>query len=128
MNEYLIYLLIGFACIALGYFLGVYIQSLKTKSSQSALEEREQQLHANLSSMEQRLREAEEHRLNLQGEKEQLGNQIVRYQADLENLEAKNREQKLEVEKLQEYFLFHSSLQSNVSRQYLTMEHGFSSY
>ncbi|AYN67810.1 DNA recombination protein RmuC [Euzebyella marina] len=104
MNEYLIYLLIGLACIFLGYFLGVYIQSLKTKSSQSALEEREQQLHANLSSMEQRLREAEEHRLNLQGEKEQLGNQIVRYQADLENLEAKNREQKLEVEKLQERF------------------------
>ena len=85
MNEYLIYLLIGFACIALGYFLGVYIQSLKTKSSQSALEEREQQLHANLSSMEQRLREAEEHRLNLQGEKEQLGNLrcVTRYPSSL---------------------------------------------
>jgi len=40
----------------------------------------------------------------LQTEKEQLGNQIVRYQADLENLQRINTEQKEEVEKLQEKF------------------------
>ncbi|MBC6998636.1 DNA recombination protein RmuC [Cytophaga sp. FL35] len=104
MNEYLIYLLVGLACLAIGYFLGNYIQQLKTKSNQSALEEREQQLHANLSSMEQRLRDAEEHKIHLQDEKSQLSNQIIRYQADLENLQAKNNEQKEEVEKLQEKF------------------------
>ncbi|WP_289063564.1 DNA recombination protein RmuC [uncultured Zobellia sp.] len=104
MNIYLIYLLIGLICLAAGYFLGNYIQNLKTKSSQSALEEREQQLHANLGVIEQRLRDSEEHKLQLQSEKEQLGNQIVRYQADLENLQLKNREQKDEVEKLQEKF------------------------
>jgi len=104
MNEYLIYLIIGLICLALGYLLGNYIQSLKTKSSQSALEEREQQLHANVSVLEQRLLDTEEHKIHLQAEKEQLGNQIVRYQADLENLELKNREQKQEVEKLQEKF------------------------
>lgn len=104
MNEYLIYLLVGLACLAIGYFLGNYIQQLKTKSKQSALEEREQQLHANLSSLEQRLRDAEEHKIHLQDEKSQLSNQIIRYQADLENLQAKNNEQKEEVEKLQEKF------------------------
>ncbi|WP_339710310.1 DNA recombination protein RmuC [uncultured Kriegella sp.] len=104
MNEYLIYLLIGLVCLILGFFLGNYIQSLKTKSSQSALEEREQQLHNNLTILDGRLRDAEEHKLHLQTEKEQLGNQIVRYQADLENLQLKNREQKEEVEKLQEKF------------------------
>jgi len=104
MNEYLIYLLVGLVCLAIGYFLGSYIQNLKTKSSQSALEERQQQLTTNLNVYEQRLQDSEEHKAHLQTEKEQLGNQIVRYEADMENLHLKNREQKQEVEKLQEKF------------------------
>ncbi|MFS4492147.1 DNA recombination protein RmuC [Maribacter sp. 2308TA10-17] len=104
MNEYLIYLLVGLVCLAVGYFLGNYIQSLKTKSSQSALTERQQQLTNNLSVLEQRLIDTEESKAHLQTEKEQLGNQIVRYEADMENLHLKNREQKEEVEKLQEKF------------------------
>jgi DNA recombination protein RmuC len=104
MNEYLIYLLVGVLCLAIGYFLGNYIQNLKTKSSQSALEERQQQLNNNLSVLQQRLLDTEEHKSQLQKEKEQLGNQIVRYQADMENLHLKNREQKQEVEQLQEKF------------------------
>ncbi len=104
MNEYLIYLIIGLVFLTVGYFVGNYIQSLKTKSTQSALEEREQQLHNNLSVSEQRLRDTEERNTQLQNEKEQLGHQIVRYQVDLENLQLKNRDQKEEVEKLQEKF------------------------
>ncbi|MGP1990309.1 DNA recombination protein RmuC [Zobellia laminariae] len=104
MNIYLVYLLIGVVCLALGYFLGNYIQNLKTKSTHSALEEREQQLNANLGVLEQRLRDSDVLKINLQAEKEQMGNQIVRYQADLENLQLKNTEQKEEVEKLQEKF------------------------
>ncbi|TMM53684.1 DNA recombination protein RmuC [Maribacter algarum] len=104
MNEYLIYLLVGLLCLAAGYFLGNYIQNLKTKSSQSALAERQQQLTNNLGVLEQRLRDTEEHKMYLQTEKEQLGNQIVRYEADMENLHLKNKEQKEEVEKLQEKF------------------------
>jgi len=104
MNEYVIYLLIGLGGLVIGYLLGNYIQGLKTKSTQSTLEEREQQLKNNLSILDQRLRDSEERKTHLQSEKERLGNQIVRYQADLENLQAKNREQKEEVEKLQEKF------------------------
>jgi len=104
MNEYLIYLLVTIGGLAVGYFVGNYIQNLKTKSSQSTLEERQQQLLNNLSVLEQRLRDSEEHKTHLQTEKEQLGNQIVRYEADMENLHLKNREQKEEVEKLQEKF------------------------
>jgi DNA recombination protein RmuC len=104
MNFYLIYLLIGLLCLAVGYFLGNYIQKLKTTSSQSALKERQQQLSNNLEVLESRLRDAEKHKTHLQTEKEQLGNQIVRYEADMENLHIKNREQKEEVEKLQEKF------------------------
>lgn len=104
MNVYLIYIIIGLVCLALGYLIGNYIQSLKTKSSQSALEEREQQLRNSLSMLEERLSDAEEHKLHLQQEKEHLGNQLVRYESDMENLRLKNSEQKEEVEKLQEKF------------------------
>ena len=66
MNVYLIYLLIGLVCLAAGYFLGTYIQNLKTESSQSALSEREQQLRHGLSILEGRLSEAEEQKTSLQ--------------------------------------------------------------
>ncbi len=104
MNPYIIYLLIGIICLTIGYFLGNYIQNLKTKSSQSALEEREKQLQNNLTTMESKLMDEVEHRNHLSQEKEQMSNQIVRYQADIENLNQKNTEQKQEVEKLQEKF------------------------
>ena len=104
MNELLIYAVLALVGLAIGYFLGNYIQNLKTKSSQSALLEREQQLRTNLNVLEQKLLDAEEYKAQLQSEKEQLGNKIVRYQAEMENLDLKNREQKGEVEKLQEKF------------------------
>jgi len=104
MNETLLYIIIALVFLGAGYFLGNYIQKLKTTSSQSELEERERQMQHNLNVLEQRLRDTEEHKIHLQNEKEQLGNQLVRYQADMENLQLKNREQKEEVEKLQEKF------------------------
>ena len=104
MNIYLTYLLIGLVCIVIGYFLGNYIQNLKTKSSLSDLVAREQHLSKDVDLLNQRLRDSEERKTRLQTEKEQLGNQIVRYESDLENLHLKNREQKEEVEKLQEKF------------------------
>jgi DNA recombination protein RmuC len=104
MNDYLIYLSIGLLFLAIGYFLGNYIQNLKTKSTQSTLEEEKRQLIVNKTSLENRILGLEDEKEGLRSEKEALGNQIVRYQADLENLELKNREQKEEVEKLQEKF------------------------
>ncbi|MEO1009877.1 MAG: DNA recombination protein RmuC [Bacteroidota bacterium] len=104
MNEYLIYLLIGLGALALGYLLGTYIMGLKKKSEQSALKEREQQLQNTISTLEKRLQETAERETHLQREKEDLGNQIIRYQAHLENLQQKNEEQKTEVERLQEKF------------------------
>ncbi|WP_282133721.1 DNA recombination protein RmuC [Cellulophaga baltica] len=115
MNEYIIYFLIASVGIGIGFFLGNYIQKLKTTSSQSALIAREEHLRINNTSLEQKLSQAEEtiaeirslaelDKNELRNEKELLGNQITRYQADLENLQLKNTEQKEEVEKLQEKF------------------------
>ncbi len=104
MNPYLAYLLVGLICLAAGYFLGNYIQKLKTDSSQGVLDEREQQLRSTVTSLEAKLSDAEEYKFHLQQEKEHLGNQLVRYESDMENLRQKNTEQKQEVEKLQEKF------------------------
>ena len=104
MNEYLIYLLVGLICLAGGYFLGNYIQSLKTKSNQSTLEEEKRQLNLAKAHLENRILGLENEKEELRSEKEHLGNEIVRYQADLEYLDLKNKEQKGEVEKLQEKF------------------------
>ncbi|QWX82625.1 DNA recombination protein RmuC [Cellulophaga sp. HaHaR_3_176] len=115
MNPYIIYLLIGIVCLAVGFFLGNYIQKLKTTSSQSALLERENQLRNTITSLEKKIDTAEEtitdiralselDKNELRSEKEQLSNQLIRYQANVENLQLKNTEQKEEVEKLQEKF------------------------
>ncbi|MCG2460765.1 DNA recombination protein RmuC [Flavobacteriaceae bacterium F89] len=104
MDPLIIYALIGLVCLALGYFLGNYIQNLKTKSTQSALEERELQSRHKIVDLEEKTRESDREKEELRSEKELLGNQIVRYQADIENLTLKNREQKEEVRKLQEKF------------------------
>ena len=89
MNEIYIYFLIGILCLAIGFFLGNYIRHLKTKSNQSALEEREQQMHTNFSVLQERLKEAEQSRQILQSEKEQLGNRIVRQKEEVEKLQEK---------------------------------------
>ena len=104
MNVYLIYLLIGILCLALGYFLGNYIQKLKTKSNQSTLEEEKRQLDLAKTNLENRILGLENEKEELRSEKETLGLEVVRYQADLEHLSSKHEEQKVEVEKLQEKF------------------------
>lgn len=104
MSIFFIYTIVGLLILAAGFFLGNYIRTLKTKSSQSTLIEREQQLRNSLVTQEERLKYAEEEKNQLRLDNGQLENQITRYQADMENLHLKNTEQKEEVTKLQEKF------------------------
>ena len=104
MSTELTFVLIGIIALVLGGVMGMYIQKLKTKSNTSVWEEREHQLNQSMTSLNEKLASENKEKRQLQGEKEQLGHQIVRYQADLENLQRINTEQKDEVEKLQEKF------------------------
>ncbi|RNC89772.1 MAG: DNA recombination protein RmuC [Allomuricauda sp.] len=104
MGSELIFILIGIAAIGIGLFLGMYIQKLKTQSDESVWKERVQQLDNALQTLNEKLLVEADEKRNLQSEREQLGHQLVRKQADLENLERINIEQKEEVEKLQEKF------------------------
>ena len=104
MAQELIYVFVGLGCLLLGLALGLYIQKLRTKSNESVWSEKENQFNVSLTSLNEKLNAENEEKRNLQIEKEQLGNQLVRYAADMENLQRINREQKEEVEKLQEKF------------------------
>lgn len=99
-------LLIGIALLALvaGVFLGVYIQKLKTRSSQAAHEERELQLKNNLEEFRSRLDILNDEKEEIRKEKDILALQITRKEADFENLLLRHREQKEEVTQLQEKF------------------------
>ncbi|MEM8506914.1 MAG: DNA recombination protein RmuC [Bacteroidota bacterium] len=104
MSSEFIYVLVGIIALVLGVVLGMYIQKLKTKSNKSVWEEREHQLKQTIVSANEKLIAENEEKRRIQNEKEQLGNQVVRYQADLENLQRINAEQKEEVAQLQEKF------------------------
>ena len=104
MNIYLIYLLLGLVCLAIGFLLGNYIKNLKTKSSQSTLVEERRQLELSKREMENKIISLESEKEELRTEKENLGHEVVRQKADLEHLSIKNKEQKEEVEKLQDRF------------------------
>jgi DNA recombination protein RmuC len=104
MSTELIYVFVGLISIALGVFIGIYIQRLKTKSNQSELEAENKQLNASLTTLNEKLLVENDEKRHLQSEKEILGQNYVRLEGINENLQRTNAEQKEEVEKLQEKF------------------------
>ncbi len=104
MNPELIYLIIALICLGLGAFLGIYIQKLRTKSSQSVLDAEIVQLNNSVNALNEKLIAAHEEKRQLQSEKEKLGQDYIRLEGVNDNLQRINTEQKEEVEKLQEKF------------------------
>lgn len=104
MSTEFIYLFIGLISIAIGVAIGIYIQQLKTKSSQSELDAENKQLNSSIASLNEKLLLENEEKRELQTEKEILGQNYVRLEGVNDNLQRVNAEQKEEVEKLQEKF------------------------
>ena len=90
--------------LAIGFFLGGYVKNLKSKALHGDSNEKIAGLAARLAQSETLLKKTEEAKQILQSEKEILGNDQARMQANLRHLEEKNNEQKEEVSKLQEKF------------------------
>jgi DNA recombination protein RmuC len=97
MNEALIYIIIGLITLVLGLFAGMYIQKLKTKSSESVWVDRNLKAENQISELKGELN-------NIREAKSSLEIKLAREEANAVNLEDKLNEQKLEVEKLQEKF------------------------
>lgn len=92
--------------VAIVFSVGIttYILKLKSKSEQSSLQERLNQIRLANDDLKQSLIKVELDRDKIREEKELLLSELARTNADFDNLKQKNEEQKAEVEKLQEKF------------------------
>ncbi|HNU59325.1 MAG TPA: DNA recombination protein RmuC [Aquaticitalea sp.] len=104
MPEILIYFIIILVGIALGGWIGFTFSNLKSKSRESALEERVRQATENELKSKERIVAVENDKEKLRNEKEVLTISLTQKNAEFENLCIRNAEQKAEVEKLQEKF------------------------
>lgn len=104
MNDNLVLILAAVIFAIIGFFLGTYFSKLKSKGEQSALEERQNQLQITIENLKENQTKIESEREDIRREKEFLNAELARRNTEFENLEIKNREQKAEVEKLQEKF------------------------
>ena len=104
MDAIWIYLIIGIFFLIIGYFLGSYIRQLKTKSSHSVWKEQEKYLTQRLENYDGLLELEKEEKAKIRSEKEDLGHKLTRYEVDMKNLQLRNKEQKEEIDKIQEKF------------------------
>lgn len=104
MPENLVVVIITIFAALLGMGLGFYIQKLKTKSIQSTLIEREQQLRSINEDLKKSVNTELNEKEQLRGENQTLKVIIAKKESDYNNLQIKTKEQQEEVEKLQEKF------------------------
>ncbi|WP_447636292.1 DNA recombination protein RmuC [Flavobacterium microcysteis] len=115
MNDTIITIIAFIIALAIGIFIGKALFSANAKSEKAGLEERVSGLMAQIEQFklqhQQEIRNAENQlqqtameRENLRAEKEALAIQLSKKEVDFENLWERNKEQKQEVEQLQEKF------------------------
>jgi len=122
MSTEVVYIIIALISIGLGIVLGIYIQKLRERTSETIWNERQQQWELTSKDFKNRLAVADESHKQAQLEKELLGQKVVRLEGVNDNLNRLNTEQKLETAKLQEKFtkefenLAHKILEQNSSK------------
>lgn len=108
MNDNIILIISILISGGIGVYIGITIAHLKSKGEQNRLEERsanlQQLLQDSKIQYESEVKKIEIDRENIRREKEFLNTELTRKNADFDNLAIKNKEQKAEVEKLQEKF------------------------
>lgn len=104
MIDSLIILVTVLVSAGIGAFIGITISKLRNKGEQSTLEERQHQLQLSIEGLKENLLKVENEREEIRREKDLLNTEFAKKCTEFENLEIKNKEQKAEVEKLQEKF------------------------
>lgn len=104
MNETFLFLILAAVCILIGAFLGNLFARLKMKSESGKLEERLLQAQHQEEKLQERFENVLKEREEIRKEKEFLNVELTRRNSQFDNLEQRHREQKAEVEKLQEKF------------------------
>jgi DNA recombination protein RmuC len=125
MNDYLLIALI-FAALIIGLYFGKLISGLKSKNTEAILQEKNNQLSLQIEELKNQLssnlnnfksevldlknsaklqtEKLEKEREEIRREKDFLSTELTKRNAEFENLELKNKEQKAEVQQLQEKF------------------------
>ena len=104
MSETFLFLVLAFVTMIIGAFIGSVFMRLKHKSTTGTLEERLSQSKLNEEKLQERFESAIDEREHIREEKDELSIELTKRTSELHNLDVKNREQKAEVEKLQEKF------------------------
>ena len=104
MSEPFIIFLIGALSVLAGAYVGNLIANLKRKSEAAKLEERIEQGKEREERLDHQLGKLIDERESIRKEKDYLNSELIRRNAENENLERKLNEQQLEIEKLQEKF------------------------
>ena len=90
MNDSIILILAIIFSAAIGAYLGMLFTKLKTKSEQSALEERQNQLGNTINELKENISKIEGEREEIRREKEFLSTELSRRNAEFENLQQEN--------------------------------------
>jgi len=102
------FLLLFIIALAIGIFIGKLIFSAKSQSEKAFLEEKltdlKEQSLIEKAALDKQMQQAIQEKENIRNEKESINIQLTKKEVDFENLWQRNKEQKEEVEKLQEKF------------------------
>ncbi|HSN48328.1 MAG TPA: DNA recombination protein RmuC [Flavobacterium sp.] len=108
MSNMLPFLILFIVALAVGIFMGKLIFSAKSQSEKVFLEERlndfKEQFQIEKTTLERQLQQSIQDKENIRSEKEAFNIQLTKKEVDFENLWQRHKEQKEEVEKLQEKF------------------------
>ncbi len=108
MSTLLPFLVLFIVALAIGIFIGKMLFSAKSQSEKVFLEEKlndfKEQSLIEKTTLEKQLQQILQEKENIRNEKEAINIQLTKKEVDFENLWQRNKEQKEEVEKLQEKF------------------------
>ncbi|WNH07869.1 DNA recombination protein RmuC [Thalassobellus suaedae] len=102
MNDNLILILAILVSGGIGAYIGMTITKLKSKSNQSTLEERQNQMSITIEDLKQILNKTEGEREDIRREKDLLNSELTRKNTEYENLQQQNIKRDAEIEERQE--------------------------
>ena len=104
MNDNLMIIIAFIIALLIGIFIGKIIFSANSKSQKASLEEKVKGLLQQIEQLKLQLNQTIQEREAIRTEKDALAIQLSKKEADFENLWERNKEQKEEVEQLQQKF------------------------
>lgn len=102
MNDNIIFIITIIISGGIGAYLGILFTKLKSKSEQSTLEERQNQMSSTIEELKQNLDKIENERDEIRREREFLNSELIRKNTEYENLQQQNLKRDEELAKQQE--------------------------